>query len=84
MIDALAMGKAIISPTTVFSEDLVKKTSVLLYNDIPSFYDACSVIIENKDFRNILELHNYEYGQTLSYPKIAQQYINQIKRFKFN
>lgn len=86
MVDALAMGKAIVSPSAVFADDLVKKTSVLLYqyeSDI-SFYDACSVVLENLDFRNIVEQHNYEYGQTLAYPKIAQQYVNQIKRFKFN
>jgi len=86
MLDALAMGKAIVTPESVFAEDLVKKTSILLYRyqDEISFYDACSVVLENKDFRDILQQHNYEYGQTLAYSKIAQQYVNQIKRFKFN
>lgn len=86
MLDALAMGKAIVTPESTFADDLVKKTSILLYKyeDEVSFYDACSVVLENKDFREILQKHNYEYGQVLSYTRIAQQYVNQIKRFKFN
>lgn len=86
MIDALAMGKAIVAPQTLFSDDLVKKTSILLYEykNISSFYDACSVVIENEELRNILEEHNFEYGSNLSFDKIALTYVNQIKRFKFN
>ena len=74
------------SPFTIKAEDLIKKAGILLYryqNEI-SFYDACSVILENKEFRNILEEQNHEYAANLSYNGIAKQYVNQIKRFKFN
>jgi glycosyltransferase involved in cell wall biosynthesis len=90
LIDALGMGKAIVAPESIFAEDLVKKTGILLYryqNDLnisQSFFDACSVILENKEFKSIVEQQNHEYGANLSYNGIAQQYVNQIKRFKFN
>lgn len=86
LVDCIAAGKAVVAPTTVFTEDLVKKAGILLYKykDTRTFYDAVSIVLDNKPLREILENQNYELGRTLTYPKIAQQYINQIKRFKFN
>lgn len=85
LLDGIMAQKAVVTPSSNYSYDLCKKEAgIFLYQpeDLQSVVDACSIVLENKEIKEILEQQNGIISKNYSMPKIAQQYLNLVRRFK--
>lgn len=87
LIDAIASHKAIVASQQPYAQDLRKKDAgINLYQDedLQSLIDSCSIILDNKDIKFILEEQNRELSVNFQPTKVIQQYLNLFRRYKDN
>ena len=89
LIDAIVANKAIVTPDTRLAYDLCKKEAgIYLYttnkeNEITTcIVDDCSIILDSPEIKEIMEEQNSILTENYLFPKISQQYLNLIKRYK--
>jgi glycosyltransferase involved in cell wall biosynthesis len=85
LIDAVVNQKPVVASNTPHCYDVIKKDAGLfLYQayDVHSIVDACAIILDNKDIKDIMVKENAVLSGNFQQTKISQQYLNLFRRHK--